>query len=244
VTDIFEQLAAPFPPERVSWRVGSTNKRKWEEAKKQGKEITRRGQPLCYIDARDVMERLDAVMGAQWQTDHIPMHNGTMCCRIGLQIEGDWLWRTDGAGPTGDIDNAAQREMAQKGGYSDAFKRAAVLWGVGRYLYAISAPWIELDEWWGIPKDAYAQLNALLRGEKEQSAYAARKDGEYPRLEKLLREAAKEGVVNGVRYDDYGQALATAWKAEQLAIKKLPKGWRDKITEEKDRLKEELEAVA
>jgi hypothetical protein len=42
-------LFAPFPPGRVSWRVGSTTQDK------------KRGMALAYIDARDVMDRLDAV---------------------------------------------------------------------------------------------------------------------------------------------------------------------------------------
>jgi Rad52/22 family double-strand break repair protein len=35
---------------------------------------------------------------------------------------------------------------AEKGALSDAFKRAAVRWGVGRYLYEIKSPWITLEK--------------------------------------------------------------------------------------------------
>ena len=227
---IFTKLAAPFPPERISWRVGSTNRRRWEEARKANAELPkRRGQALCYIDARDVMERLDATMGAHWQTECVPMHNGSMCCRIGLLIEGDWLWRADGAGPTGDVGDPQQREMAIKGGYSDAFKRAAVQWGIGRYLYDIDAGWIDLDDYWAIPKDAYSRLEALLRGEKLKSARQARKDGDYHRIEALLRTCKTI------------KALGTLWKTEQAKIATWPEGWRAAITEEKDRLKARLE---
>jgi hypothetical protein len=235
MSEIFQRLAQPFPPERVSWRVGSTNRRKWEEAKKQGQAIDRKGQPLCYIDARDVMDRLDEVVGhANWQTDHIPMHNGTMCCRIGIRVGEEWIWRTDGAGPTGDIEVPAQREMAQKGGYSDAFKRAAVLFGVGRYLYDVGSPWITLDDYWGIPKDAYANLRALLErnGSPAKSARKARSDGDYERIEKLLRGCKTT------------KALATLWKNEQAVILHWPDEWRARITDEKDACKERLEGEA
>jgi hypothetical protein len=47
------------------------------------------------------------------------MSNGSTCCEIGLLIEDDWLWRSNGAGNT-DFE-------PDKGAYSDAFKRAAVL---------------------------------------------------------------------------------------------------------------------
>ena len=55
-SDDFRRLTAPFDPARVSWRVGSTNKDKT------------RGMALAYIDARDVMDRLDDVCGPEgWQ---------------------------------------------------------------------------------------------------------------------------------------------------------------------------------
>lgn len=216
---LFDQLAAPFPVERVSWRVGSTNRKAWEGDKSKKK----RGKPLCYVDARDVYDRLDEVMGPHWQCRYVPMPNGTACCEIGLLIEGDWLWRANGAGAT-DMEG-------EKGAYSDAFKRAAVPWGVGRYLYGIDSPWIDLDDWWGIPKDTYPQLSALLErnGAPAQSAYAARKSGDYERIEGLLRACA-----NPTR-------LSACWKSHQATIAKWPDGWRQAITEEKDRLKADLQ---
>jgi hypothetical protein len=218
--DIFEALAAPFPPDRVSWRIGSTNRKNFEAGKAQA----RKGKPLCYIDARDVMDRLDEVMGPHWQTKPNPLPNGTVACEIGLLIEGDWIWRGDGAGAT-DVEGV-------KGAFSDALKRAAVLWGVGRYLYGIDARYIELDEWWGIPKDAYAGLRALLErnGAPAKSAYQARKDGDdkaYREIETALRLA---GSVSG---DKLKEVWATHWPA----IQQWPDVWREKITEEKDRLK-------
>lgn len=32
-----------------------------------------------------------------------------------------------------------------KGGLSDAYKRAAVKWGIGRYLYDMEAAWVDVD---------------------------------------------------------------------------------------------------
>jgi hypothetical protein len=34
---------------------------------------------------------------------------------------------------------------ADKGGISDAFKRAAVKWGIGRYLYDLKSPWVPCE---------------------------------------------------------------------------------------------------
>lgn len=126
-------LFEPFPAEAISWRIGSTTKDK------------SKGMALAYIDARDVMDRLDQVCGPDgWQCDYTPMANGTTCCRIGINVHGEWVWKSNGGSATGDVDNEKEREMAEKGGYSDAFKRAAVLWGIGRYLYSLKTPWVEL----------------------------------------------------------------------------------------------------
>jgi hypothetical protein len=124
VIDI-KALTAPFPADRVSWRVGSTTQDK------------RRGLALAYIDARDVMERLDKVCGPEnWQSRY-PHATGKTVCEIGIKIGQDWIWKADGAGDT--------EFEADKGALSDAFKRAAVRWGIGRYLYDIEAIWVDIE---------------------------------------------------------------------------------------------------
>lgn len=126
MSDIYEQLKRPFDPKLISWRCGATNKDKTK------------GIALAYIDARDVMHRLDDVMGLDWQCRYSHADKKTLC-EIGLKLNGEWVWRAGGAGDT-DIE-------AEKGAISDAFKRAAVLWGIGRYLYSLPADWVEIDEW-------------------------------------------------------------------------------------------------
>ena len=143
---MFEALCAAFPGEIISWRVGPTNKKFWKEGDK------RRGQPLCYIDARDVMDRFDTVCGfGGWQNKHEIGLNGLIICNIGIKLpDGSWVWKADGAGAT-DME-------AEKGAISDSFKRAAVRFGVGRYLYDIKTQWIELDEHWKISKEELGKL--------------------------------------------------------------------------------------
>ncbi|MEL0098547.1 MAG: Rad52/Rad22 family DNA repair protein [Opitutae bacterium] len=114
-------LAAPFPFDSIHWRVGSTTK--------DGK----RGMALAYLDARDVMDRLDKVCGSSWSDSYTEL-SGRIVCAITI----DGVTRCDGAG-----DTAVE---AEKGGLSDAFKRSAVKWGVGRYLYRIPTEWVALNE--------------------------------------------------------------------------------------------------
>lgn len=138
-------LAKPFPVERISWRVGSTTADK------------SRGLALAYIDARDVMERLDEVCGiGGWQCSY-PHANGKTVCAIGIKVGDEWVWKSDGAGDT-DVE-------AEKGALSDAFKRAAVRWGIGRYIYDIPSPWVALKQAgrsYAIADGEYKALEALL----------------------------------------------------------------------------------
>ena len=122
---VFDELAAPFPKDFIEWRVGSTNQDK------------SKGLALAYIDARAVMDRLDSVCGpANWQCKYSHA-NGKTVCDLGVRLEGEWIWKADGAGDT-DFE-------AEKGALSDAFKRAAVRFGIGRYLYDLPSKWVETE---------------------------------------------------------------------------------------------------
>lgn len=103
-----EKLKAPFIPK---WRVQSIKNSK----------------AFCvpYVDARQVQERFDEVCGPEkWQNTYDPE---TGAASIAIMIGNDWIWKTDVG-----TDSNVEKE---KGRASDAFKRAAVLWGVGRDLY-------------------------------------------------------------------------------------------------------------
>ena len=120
---LYEKLAAPFPATEISWRVGSTNADKTK------------GLALAYLDARSVMRRLDECIGPQnWQCRY-PFAG---CCELGLFLyPHGWVIKANGAGVT--------EVEAEKGQYSDAFKRAAVLWGIGQYLYDIPSVWVPIE---------------------------------------------------------------------------------------------------
>ena len=126
MNELLEQLKRPFPVKSISWRVGATSKDK------------SKGIALAYIDARDVMARLDDVFGMNWQCKYSHADNKTIC-EISVLIQGEWITRANGAGDS-DIE-------AEKGAISDAFKRAAVMFGIGRYLYQLPNVWVALDEY-------------------------------------------------------------------------------------------------
>lgn len=183
LNELFDKLAEPFPPDAVSWRVGSTNGEKTK------------GMALAYLDARDVMDRLDLVCGpAGWQRHH-PHVGATTTCEISIWVEGrGWVVKSDGAGDT--------QVEAEKGSLSDAFKRAAVNWGVGRYLYSLPSPWVELvaaGRSYKIKDTEYGKLRQLLAshsGISIKSAAQAKRDQDYEFFKAKI-EAAEDLEILG-----------------------------------------------
>lgn len=118
---MIDRLSAPFKPEDIHWRA--------QHVSANGSALA-----LAYLDARDVMDRLDAVCGpANWSTYYDETATGRVLCKLSIRVEDEWITKTDGAGNT-----AVEGE---KGGISDALKRAAVQWGIGRYLYDLGNVW-------------------------------------------------------------------------------------------------------
>lgn len=179
-----DRLADPFPVSQIHWRVGSTNKDKTS------------GMALAYLDSRDVMDRLDAVVGPDnWQSEHPWSDSKKLACRIGIRIGDQWVWKGDGAG-----DTAVE---ADKGAFSDALKRAAVSWGIGRYLYRCPNWWGDLEprgRSYGFTKAAITKLN------QEYDRWLMSDEGPMPgfiEMQKVVGDyassiaAIKEGISSG-----------------------------------------------
>lgn len=123
------ELWSPFPPETIRWRA--------QTLARDGKKAL----ALAYIDARDGMDRLDAVCGPyRWQDSYVETAKGRVIATIAvLGPDGNWISKSDGAG-----DTAVEGD---KGGISDAFKRAGVKWGIGRYLYDLKNVWAPCESY-------------------------------------------------------------------------------------------------
>jgi hypothetical protein len=110
-TAIVEKLNAPTPKEAILSRPGK------------GK-----SGALSYVTARYVMERLDDAVGPFGWTDTYRETDGGVVCTISITLDGEvWVPKSD-VGTPSNIEGI-------KGKFSDAFKRAAVKWGIGRDLY-------------------------------------------------------------------------------------------------------------
>ncbi len=121
--ELLQQLAEPFPAKVIQWKPQAT--------RKDGDKAL----AVAYIDARDVMRRLDDVVGGEWGFEWQPIGDAvkgslTVCgvTRSDVGEEGD--------GPMGKTIKAA---------VSDALKRCAVHFGIGRYLYYLGGTWVAYD---------------------------------------------------------------------------------------------------
>ena len=124
--NIFSELSKPFEQSDIEWRAGATNQDKT------------RALALAYITSRAVMDRLDEVVGPEnWRDEYQPGPDGGLICGLSLRLDEEWVTKWDGA------ENTLVEEV--KGGLSGAYKRAAVKWGIGRYLYKLDTVWVPCE---------------------------------------------------------------------------------------------------
>ncbi|MGV2099007.1 Rad52/Rad22 family DNA repair protein [Rhizobium sp. 21-4511-3d] len=126
-TEDIKLLFSEFPRDAISWRAQTVTKN------------GDKAMALAYIDARDVMDRLDSIVGSDNWQDRYEFSGPRTICYLSIKVGDEWITKADGAGDT-DVE-------AEKGAISDAFKRAAVKWGIGRYLYSLPTPWVPCESY-------------------------------------------------------------------------------------------------
>jgi Rad52/22 family double-strand break repair protein len=129
--DIWAQLSAPLPQGVIAWRQDG------RAVQRDGKYFARF---VAYIDANTARERLDSVVAGEWDLtlELLPtlasdeQDEATCSFKARLQILG--VIRED-VGTGRDYKAAA----------TDAFKRAAVRFGIAHELYAYEQNWVQVD---------------------------------------------------------------------------------------------------
>ena len=113
---------------------------------------------LAYKDARTDMEVLDKAVGPlNWQVTYQRDSKGVLQCSIGIFKEDilGWVWKTS---------NGVESDYeSEKGEYSDAFKRAGFMWGIGRQLYDFPQIWVQLNDHDYYEKDGKVKASNKLR---------------------------------------------------------------------------------
>lgn len=191
--DVFAALAAPFDRSQIKSRVGSG------------------GKSFDYLTARLVMNRLDDVLGPMnWWDEYHQAGDNAVLCKLTIKMpEGDMVTKQDVGGYAGMQDQGED----EKSGFSDAFKRAAVKFGVGRYLYKE-----------GVPAFAQSQFTDG-QGTPERSS-GGQSNGEpttsrqmYPWLKKL-EEQHRQSIVKPIDAWARQKGLPykmTEWSDEEVA---------------------------
>ena len=130
--DIWSKLSAPLPAGVISWRQDG------HPIQRDGKFFARF---VAYIDANTVRERLDSVVPGEWDLtlELLPIlaqhdENGDASCSFKARLQILGVIRED-VGTGRDYKSAA----------TDAFKRAAVRFGVANELYAYEQNWVQVD---------------------------------------------------------------------------------------------------
>ncbi len=121
-------LAAPFEENDIEWRAlrsGMKNDKGWASV-------------VAYVTNRAIMQRLDDVIGPDgWKNEYSKAPDDGVLCGISIKVGDEWITKYDGAENT-DIE-------AVKGGLSTSMKRAAVQWGIGRFLYGLDSTFVQVD---------------------------------------------------------------------------------------------------
>ena len=121
-------LAAPFEPREVKFKPQMVK--------------NNRCLAMAYIDARLIQDRLDDVLGVEnWEDVYKILPDGSVMCRLRVKLGDRWITKTDVGSPSEQPDMGDRLKAA----FSDALKRAAVKFGIGRYLYRLPAAWVDYD---------------------------------------------------------------------------------------------------
>jgi len=185
--DIWSKLSAPLPSGVISWRQDG------KAVQRDGKFVARF---VAYIDANTVRERLDSVVPGECDLtlELLPTllgqdENGEQSCsfRARLQILG--VIRED-VGTGRDYKSAA----------TDAFKRAAVRFGIAHELYSFEQNWVAVDGdgRYAKPLEDPAAVYARRQARTEARERArVEPEHEQPELNEVHVETTLAGPANG-----------------------------------------------
>lgn len=128
VRAVADALAEPFDPREVKFKPQQVKQN--------------RCLAMAYIDARLVQDRLDEVLGVEsWADEYTILPDGSVMCALKCRLGDGWVTKSD-VGSTSEQPDPGDR---LKAAFSDALKRAAVKFGIGRYLYRLPASWVDYD---------------------------------------------------------------------------------------------------
>jgi hypothetical protein len=163
------------------------------------------------------MERLDSEIGADKWQDRYEVHNGKTICYLSIKIGDEWITKADGAGDT--------QVEAEKGSISDAFKRAAVKWGVGRYLYELTAPWVPCESYEKSGKHYFSKFT------EDPWSYVQKPSpmAQQKKIWERLKEESSNELIDAKSLNDCREIYNT-YQDELKKHNMFVKDWKDVLT--------------
>lgn len=216
--NIQEQLQRPFEARDIEWRIGRSGckgDRFWAMA-------------LAYLTNRAIMNRLDEVVGPEgWKNEFREFKVGEsagVLCGLSMKIDGEWITKWDGAGST-DFEPF-------KGGLSDSQKRAAVQFGIGRYLYNLDETFVECSASKGQGNWNYAKTKegqAFYWKTPELPSWALPKVGAKAQPSATISAKEADALVGMLQKYDFTEERFLNWatkaaKFDVVTVNSLPKG--------------------
>jgi hypothetical protein len=178
-------------------------------------------EALPYLDRSTVEGQLDLAVGPTgWQMALRPFSGEqAVYCDLGLRVHGEWAWRGDVGYPEG-------VERPALSAATNAFKRAAARWGVGRFLHEYPriflpcSTTLEKVEGRRVPRFAKWECKPV----DELEARVAARRGTVGRLYEAMREhgvtevqVARWAIGRGVR-DIRSLSVAERGELESLIV--------------------------
>ncbi len=197
--EMIQKLREPFSSKEIDWKIQVVTQDKLK------------GLAVVYMDARAVQKRLDEVVGAfNWKNVYSLWHDNSQICGISIfnTERNEWVTKFDGA-ENSDIEPI-------KGGLSDSFKRAASMWGIGRYMYEMDGIWVEIEP---RGKSFVIKQNQYSRLEKEYNTAVSRIFAlpSQPQNTPVIQET-KANTVNTAKapYDYEVRSIRLSGKSSQV----------------------------
>ena len=205
-TDVLKnKLREPTPKDRVKFRVGRKSRDNTS------------AHMLAYVDARYVQDRLDDIMGAENWSNSYRMINDVLFCDITITFPSGEIVTKSDCGTESNVEK-------QKGQSSDAFKRAAVMLGIGRDLYDVGnnyTMWADLNE------NGYPDNNWKPQGWEETSPRHGKTDEgsavptpttSQPEVTKTTQEIADDVIERAIENAPDGED----GEIETIAVNEKP----------------------
>jgi len=224
--EIQKLLSDPFNPCDIEWRVQASglNNNPWVRV-------------IPYVTNRAIQNRLDEAVGAfNWQNVFDKTDKGYLC-GISILINDQWVTKWDGA----EYSNIEPL----KGALSGAMKRAAVQFGIGRYLYGLNEEFAKFR----VVKNRYecedGHYLKVFKDKRNKAGPSAEIEWFEPQLpDWALPSASFDQYITNIKRSDSLAALQVNFGEAYKAAQYLNRiDLRDKAVAAKDELKPILKQI-